>query len=160
MCHVYLSLNPQPKGFRTQSWVGRYQPLVWEQSEASGSRKLLLPYCFLVDRRIPNNVWHFPAPSRMNYSSINHVSSSPEKKKWSFPQSHQGDGSCFCKYCKHPWCLFKKALSSATDQKTPLWGCPQQQGFSSFVRQYFPAGSIRRAKPMYLLFNNYRKDKV
>lgn len=57
-------------------------------------------------------------------------------------------------------CLFKKALSSATDPNDTLVGLPSAARLSFIYQAVFTAGNLRRAKPMYLLFSNYRKDKV
>lgn len=159
MCHVHLSLNPKAKSFGTHSWVGTYQPLVWEQSEASGSRKLLYHTAF----------WCIGESLTTSNISLHQAEWTPvplttcqvlQRKKWIFPQSHRGDDSYFCKYCRHRVCLFKKALSSATDPKDTLVGLPSAARLSFIYQAVFTAGNLRRAKPMYLLFSNYRKDKV
>lgn len=116
MCHVHLSLNPQPKSFGTHSWVGTYQPLVWEQSEASGSRKLLYHTAF----------WCIGESLTTSNISLHQAEWTPvplttcqvlQRKKWIFPQSHRGDDSYFCKYCRHPWVSLQKGFKQCHGPK-------------------------------------------
>lgn len=104
MCHVHLPLNRHPKSLGTH----RHQPLVWVQSEASESRMLLYHTAFWsIDKSLTRD---FRAPSRMTYSSTNHMRQVLQRKKWIFPQSHRGDDSYFCKYCKGPCVPLQKGI--------------------------------------------------
>lgn len=112
---TYLCIHSPNVSEPIFSWVGRYQPLVWEQSEAPGSRELLYHIAFwwrgefltIFNISLHQAEW-IPVP--LTTGQVCKAFHSPT----------EGMAATSVNTASIPVCLFKKALSSATDPKDTL----------------------------------------
>lgn len=147
MCHAYLSLNTQPKGFRTHSWVGRYQPLVWEQSD--WQQEVALPYCFpwigesltIFKISLQQAEW-IPVP--LTTCQVH------KEKGEDFHSPTEGMAATFVNTASIPVCLCKKALRSATDPKDTI----SSKAFLH-LSGCIPSWKRQESKANVFIFNNW-----
>lgn len=96
----------------------------------------VLPYCFLVDRRIPNNVYQEISEHQAEWITVPLTTcvKFSKEKSGSFHSPTEGMTATSVNTVSIHVCLFKKALSSATDPKDTLVGLSSAERLS-FIYQ-------------------------